>query len=440
MQIANFGNLVQPSKSPRYLRSDNLDVSDIKGAKATYEIMKIQTRAHNLDVSDIQNEGKPFKVRQIIDKNQELLRDEIIGKKRLYDKHSSPLNPEYIVRTTSNRKVVIGAIEQNRPRELIKKEVRKDSKRSLRLDDILGAQSKLSDLIPKDKLPNLHPTFMNKDDQQRQLVELRHEYLQRNRESNNMTQSLTYQENQIRQQLNNSIDQGNPKKLKPYDSFIERLNSKSMMTKQNDDLIRVDDGSLIKSKFDVAQNQALLPESKRFKLRVNDYDKIIREEDLVQSRRSNVQKIDVIERVSRRAHSQLKEEPNSLMSLQLLQQNLNQSLKPANDQRNINNPIKRDFTNIITESLSKDEFDLRKDFTSNRNSGGIFDKKRFSNTFDRKELSSVKVPGVQVGKFGGPQFVPANKDYGNFPDVIKIDQLMKNVRHMRQQQMNQGIF
>jgi len=33
-----------------------------------------------------------------------------------------------------------------------------------------------------------------------------------------------------------------------------------------------------------------------------------------------------------------------------------------------------------------------------------------------------------MSKFGGPSFVPGNRDYGNFPDSIKIDQMMKNVR------------
>ena len=116
LAIANFGHLVQPSKSPRFLRSDKLDVTDIKGTKATYDILRMQTRTHHLDVTDILNDGKPQKIKQVIDKNQELLRDEIIGRKKFFDKHSSPLNPEYVVRTNSNRKVIIGAIDQNRPR------------------------------------------------------------------------------------------------------------------------------------------------------------------------------------------------------------------------------------------------------------------------------------------------------------------------------------
>ena len=39
--------------------------------------------------------------------------------------------------------------------------------------------------------------------------------------------------------------------------------------------------------------------------------------------------------------------------------------------------------------------------------------------------------GIERGKYGGPQFAPSSKDYGNFVENYKIDQIIKNVRHMR---------
>jgi len=46
----------------------------------------------------------------------------------------------------------------------VKKEVRKDSKRNMRVDDILGAQTRINDSIPRNKLPSLHPVYMNKEE------------------------------------------------------------------------------------------------------------------------------------------------------------------------------------------------------------------------------------------------------------------------------------
>eukprot|EP00347_Sterkiella_histriomuscorum_P015008 403358665 len=160
----------------------------------TYQISK----EHNLDVKDITEEGKAFKVQQLINKNYELLTDEILGRKKHYDKsYSSPLDPNYIVSTNSKRIMILGPIDDNKPRQLIKKEVRKDTKRCMRIDDIQGAQPKESDLIPQDKLPQIHPTYQDgKGLQAKQLLNLRLNYGKRNRESDNMSMTLAIDENQ----------------------------------------------------------------------------------------------------------------------------------------------------------------------------------------------------------------------------------------------------
>lgn len=43
------------------------------------------------------------------------------------------------MKTKSNRIMIIGEVEGGKPRELVKKEVRKDTKRMMRIDDIDGA-------------------------------------------------------------------------------------------------------------------------------------------------------------------------------------------------------------------------------------------------------------------------------------------------------------
>lgn len=95
-------------------------------------------------------EHRRFKFTQVIDKNKELLTDEVLGRKKVFDLgFSNPNAPTYIMSTKSNRKVILGDIEDNRPRELIKKEVRKDTKRYLRGDDIEGSSAIDRNLIPE---------------------------------------------------------------------------------------------------------------------------------------------------------------------------------------------------------------------------------------------------------------------------------------------------
>jgi hypothetical protein len=45
-------------------------------------------------------------------------------------------------------------------------------------------------------------------------------------------------------------------------------------------------------------------------------------------------------------------------------------------------------------------------------------------------------PFAEAGKYGGAKFNPSNRDYGNFPDTRKIDEILNNMRQIRQVQNN----
>ena len=47
-------------------------------------------------------------------------------------------------------------------------------------------------------------------------------------------------------------------------------------------------------------------------------------------------------------------------------------------------------------------------------------------------MKGLNPPFAAAPKFGGPQFSSVSKDYGNFPDVKRIDQLISNVKQLRQ--------
>lgn len=89
-----FSSLMQPSKSPRYYRNDKLNISDIKGAQPMINQKQKLIKSRNImDITDIMKDDRQQKSGQIIDKNDELLKDEVIGKKKQYNKYSNPLDP-----------------------------------------------------------------------------------------------------------------------------------------------------------------------------------------------------------------------------------------------------------------------------------------------------------------------------------------------------------
>lgn len=46
-------------------------------------------------------------------------------------------------------------------------------------------------------------------------------------------------------------------------------------------------------------------------------------------------------------------------------------------------------------------------------------------------ISKFVPPLAERSKYGGPSYMSSNKDYGNFVESLKIDELLKNVRQMR---------
>ena len=48
-----------------------------------------------------------------------------------------------------------------------------------------------------------------------------------------------------------------------------------------------------------------------------------------------------------------------------------------------------------------------------------------------KLLNKINPPFAQVSKFGGPVYQNSSKDYGNFVDSKRIDEIIKNVRNLR---------
>ena len=51
-------------------------------------------------------------------------------------------------------------------------------------------------------------------------------------------------------------------------------------------------------------------------------------------------------------------------------------------------------------------------------------------------MKDIVPPFAEANKFGGAKFTPSNKDYGNFPDSKRIDEILNNMRQIRQIQNN----
>lgn len=47
-------------------------------------------------------------------------------------------------------------------------------------------------------------------------------------------------------------------------------------------------------------------------------------------------------------------------------------------------------------------------------------------------IKDMAPPFAEAGKYGGAKFNPSNKDYGNFPDTKRIDEILNNMRQIRQ--------
>lgn len=157
-----FDKLMQPSSSPRYQREDRIAVHDIKGAQSvTNHKAKLFSVRDHINVNDINDEGRVFKPKPF-NKNEVLLTDEILGKKRYISKEYNPLEPKYVMSTKSRRMMVLGDIDGGKPRQHVKLEQRKDTGRYLRSDDIVGAAPKPHAGLPETALPELHPMFQDR--------------------------------------------------------------------------------------------------------------------------------------------------------------------------------------------------------------------------------------------------------------------------------------
>ena len=44
------------------------------------------------------------------------------------------------------------------------------------------------------------------------------------------------------------------------------------------------------------------------------------------------------------------------------------------------------------------------------------------------KIRDIVPPFAEANKFGGSKFTPSNKDYGNFPDSKRIDEILNNMR------------
>ena len=55
--------------------------------------------------------------------------------------------------------IVLGDVEGGKPKQFVKPQIRKDTKRYMRVDDIEGASPKERALLPENTLPELHPMF-----------------------------------------------------------------------------------------------------------------------------------------------------------------------------------------------------------------------------------------------------------------------------------------
>jgi hypothetical protein len=57
---------------------------------------------------------------EIYNKNKDLMRDSVLGRKKPFKKESDPLDPTYVMKSVSGRRMIqIGEIERNKPKILI---------------------------------------------------------------------------------------------------------------------------------------------------------------------------------------------------------------------------------------------------------------------------------------------------------------------------------
>lgn len=97
-----------------------------------------------MQINDITGTSpEPYSKFQTYEKNRDLLRDSILGKKKWKIKENNPLDPSYVVRTVSGRKQIISTIDKNKPEQKISPVVNRDTKRYMKTNDISGASPRV---------------------------------------------------------------------------------------------------------------------------------------------------------------------------------------------------------------------------------------------------------------------------------------------------------
>jgi hypothetical protein len=75
------------------------------------------------------------------------MRDSVLGRKKHFQKDTNPVDPTYLMRSISGRRVMqIGEVDRSKPKVLIQPVVKKDNHRHLRTEDIAGASPKVPSL------------------------------------------------------------------------------------------------------------------------------------------------------------------------------------------------------------------------------------------------------------------------------------------------------
>lgn len=101
-----------------------------------------------INVKDIQGaQPKSHYKYDVYNKNEELLKDDVIGRKKHFQKETNPVDPTYIMRSVSGRRLFqIGEVDRSKPKVLIQPVVKKDNHRHLRTEDITGASPKIHNI------------------------------------------------------------------------------------------------------------------------------------------------------------------------------------------------------------------------------------------------------------------------------------------------------
>ena len=218
--------------SPRTYQADKLNIKDIGGAQtSTFKLAKKFSVRDHINVNDIIEEGKgPFRygVTSIPDKNGSILSDDVIGRKKHYSKgENSPLDPKYLVSTKSKRMIILGEVEGGKPKQFVKPQFRKDTKRYMRVDDIQGASPKERALLPESTLPGLHPMFQDRNDVRKELREIAVANKQKAVMSKGMAEALT------REHLHTDDQSRLSESPNKATSKYKQIHDKWLMTKEN---------------------------------------------------------------------------------------------------------------------------------------------------------------------------------------------------------------